>query len=89
MNGWFESMLFIASGRGHTDLVKMFIERGACVDEPHHGNAREERLDATASRPVLWLPRGGAGVDRARRESRRDAHDHGPCLATTIGCMSF
>ena len=40
MNGCFESILFIASGRGHTDLVKMLVERDAAVDEPHQGSAQ-------------------------------------------------
>jgi hypothetical protein len=43
MNGCFESILFIASGRGHTDLVKMLVERGAAVDEPHQGSAQGKR----------------------------------------------
>lgn len=43
MNGCFESILFIASGRGHTDLVRMLVERGAAVDEPHQGSAQGKR----------------------------------------------
>ena len=43
MNGCFESILFIASGRGHTDLVRLLIERGAAVDEPHQGSAQGKR----------------------------------------------
>ena len=33
MNGWYESIIFTASGRGHTDLVRLLIERGA-ADPP-------------------------------------------------------
>ena len=43
MNGCFESILFIASGRGHTDLVRMLVERGAAVDETHQGSAQDKR----------------------------------------------
>ena len=54
MNGCFESILFIASGRGHTDLVKMLVERGAAVDEPHQGSAQGKR-DWTSLHHALFF----------------------------------
>ena len=35
MNGSYDSLIYTASGRGHTDLVRLLIERGAAFDEPH------------------------------------------------------
>ena len=36
MNGSYDSLIYTASGRGHTDLVRLLIERGAAFDEPHY-----------------------------------------------------
>ena len=43
MNGSYETVQFLASGRGHTDLLRLFIERGACVDHQHCGNAEGKK----------------------------------------------
>ena len=36
MNGSYDSLIYTASGRGHTDLVRLLIKRGALFDEPHY-----------------------------------------------------
>ena len=43
MNGWFESIMFVASGHGYTDLVRLLIERGGAVDEPCTGGSNGKR----------------------------------------------
>ena len=36
LNGSYDSLIYTASGRGHTDLVRLLIKRGALFDEPHY-----------------------------------------------------